>query len=828
MTLQQAVAPSSLGSETGSAPFLGARRFEDFADTIPQIIWSARPDGSADYCNKRWYDFTGVPPSLAFSETWQSLVHPEDRGRVEARWHASLSKGEDYQIEYRLRHHSGDYRWVKATAVPLRASDGSVREWIGTLTEIHDLKHAEEALRTSEERLRLAVEITSLGTWDSDLVMGSLQWSAETRDILGVSPEAPITAESFLERIHPDDRASVKGKHDVAVPGGDLSCSGTFRIIRADNGEVRWVASSSRVLLDETGKPIRTIGTIQDISAKKLSEEAIQANEERLRLALQTARMFAWEQNTQTNYVTRSEQSVGLLGIGSGPLEEFLDRLPPEEQVRQKQFLAHISARGSDAIEFQYRVPNGETLWLGSRGQRAGSNSIVGVTLDMSDRKAAEDEVWRVANHDPLTGLPNRVLFQRRLEQALAQAKQDGTNVSLLLIDLDDFKDVNDTLGHDAGDALLKEAAGRLVPTSREVDMVARLGGDEFAILVADPIKPGEGMALAETILERFRQPFSYKGRTLLCRASIGVAALPESPAVPSELMKDADIALYRAKAEGRNRAVSYAPDMRVLSEQRLAIAHEMREAISRDQIVPYYLPTFCLSSGRVVGVEALSRWEHPTRGLITPSTFGSAFDDPDLAKAMGKQLIGKIALDIRKWLNSGLNPGCVAINLSSAEFNQPDLADDILRILDLVKVPTKHFEVEVTEKVLLEGRSGSVADALEKFQRHGVQIALDDFGTGYASLTHLKQFPVDHIKIDKSFVSGLLENEGDAAIVAAVIGLGKSLNLQVTAEGIETEAQARRLRAMGCHNGQGYLYARPLAAADVASMLSDWRRRVA
>jgi EAL domain-containing protein (putative c-di-GMP-specific phosphodiesterase class I) len=259
---------------------------------------------------------------------------------------------------------------------------------------------------------------------------------------------------------------------------------------------------------------------------------------------------------------------------------------------------------------------------------------------------------------------------------------------------------------------------------------------------------------------------------------------------------------------------------MRAAAEQRLTLGRDIREAISRDQILPFYQPKVCLTTGRIVGFEALARWQHPANGLLTPAIFGAAFDDPEVANAIGKRLIGKIASDMRR-MKAGLDPGRVAVNMSSAEFSQPDLAEEVLRILDLVKVPTRHFEIEVTEKVLLEGRSGLVSATLETFRKRGVQIALDDFGTGYASLTHLKQFPVDHIKIDQSFVRDLEKASDDAAIVEAVIGLGKSLNLHVTAEGVETEGQVQRLREMGCHAAQGYFYAKPMEAGDVARLLS-------
>jgi len=342
-------------------------------------------------------------------------------------------------------------------------------------------------------------------------------------------------------------------------------------------------------------------------------------------------------------------------------------------------------------------------------------------------------------------------------------------------------------------------------------------------VVVVEPLRLSHAANLGEIILRRLRQPFTYAGRTLMSRASIGVAAYPDHDFEPVELMKDADIALYRAKAEGRGRVVTYDPGMRLLTEHRLALGRDMREAISHDRIVPFYQPKICLSSGKIVGLEALARWLHKDKGVLTPSAFGAIFDDPELAPVIGKRLIGKLASDMRRWLEAGHEFGRVAFNLSSAEFSQPNLADEVIRIFNLVKVPAARFEVEVTERVLLDGQFGMVSHILERFHEHGVQIALDDFGTGYASLTHLKRFPVDHIKIDHSFVADLEHDGDDAAIVAAVIGLGHSLGLHVTAEGVETEGQALRLREMGCHSAQGYFYAKPMPAAQMTELLASW-----
>lgn len=794
-------------------------------DSLPQMVRIAGPDGHYEYRNRRYHEFIGATQGLVEGEAWKKVVHPDDRDRAWATWRHSLHTGEPYETEYRLRHHSGEYRWVLARAIPDYDSQGRITRWFGTSLDIHEQKQAEDALRTSEERLRLALEATGLGIWDADFVTGNREWTQEARNVLGLAPETPTTRETFLDRIHPDDRDRVAANFFAPVPESILSYQDECRIFLADTGEERWVAITGRTFLGDGGKAIRKLGTIQDITDRKTAEATLRDSEARLQLALQAARMVAWEQDTRSEYITRSENSLALLGLGSGPLKEFLERVPVEDHARREEFIANVRAKASDTMEFRYVLPDGRSIWLASRAQKAGPHRVVGVTFDITDRKAAEEEIWRTANHDPLTGLPNRLLFHHRLEEALEKAKWQNSHVCLLLIDLDDFKDVNDSLGHDAGDALLTETAARLSEMMRDCDTMARLGGDEFAVIVVEPLKLSNALNLAETIIKRIRQPFIYEGRTILSRASIGVAAYPDHDSEPTELVKDADIALYRAKAEGRGRVVAYSPLMRAAAEQRLALVREVREAVTRDEFIPFYQPKVCLGTGGIIGLEALARWQHPEKGLLTPATFGEAFDDPELATVLSKRLIGKVVSDIKRWLDAGLNPGRVAVNLASSEFDEPELADDILRLLTLAKVPTRHFEVEVTERVLLDGRSDQVAATLGELRRHGVQIALDDFGTGYASLTHLKQFPVDHIKIDRSFVQDLGSDDGNAAIVSAVVGLGKSLGLKVTAEGIETKGQLHLLREMGCHNGQGYLFGKPMPVSRATRLIAGQER---
>lgn len=513
-----------------------------------------------------------------------------------------------------------------------------------------------------------------------------------------------------------------------------------------------------------------------------------------------------------------------MIGIDSGHVSKFIERLHPDDFDKLDKLVEIAASKSGETIEFRYLVPDGDEIWLGIRAEISSPDRMIGILFDITDRKGAEEEVRRTANYDALTGLPNRAYFTKRFTEALVGAEKDGTTVSLLIIDLDEFKDVNDLLGHDAGDALLRETATRLKAMARPCDMVARIGGDEFAIIVVEPFTLENAARFAELLVDELRAPFEYEGRTLSTRASIGVAAFPDHHRDAVELMKDADIALYRAKAEGRTRAVVYSEAARKATQHRVRIAQEVRHGLARDEFIPFYHPKIDLQSGRIDGFEALARWQNPENGLLTPGYFGSAFADAEIAVSLGDTMIRQVAADLRSWLDSGLECGRVAVNMSSAEFADPYAAQHILQIFDEHGVSANRLEIEVTESVLLGRCPEMVLTTLRRFHERGVRIALDDFGTGFASLTHLKQFPVDHIKIDQSFVRDLTTDKGDAAIVGAVIGLGKSLGMEVTAEGVETTAQAERLQALGCDHAQGYLYAKPMIGSRVPSFIRNWQ----
>ncbi|MET0531233.1 MAG: EAL domain-containing protein, partial [Microvirga sp.] len=499
------------------------------------------------------------------------------------------------------------------------------------------------------------------------------------------------------------------------------------------------------------------------------------------------------------------------------------DRALVEEMVRD-------GVEKNRIFNIVYRIitRTGTVRWVVDRGQGIYDAAVKpialeGIISDITAQKEAEERILWTAHHDPLTNLPNRAIFQARLANALEQSANIGRKVGLILLDVDHLKEINDTIGHDAGDAVLQAVANTLTRTVRATDIVARNGGDEFAIILPGITGEDEVKAVAFPILEELQKPFTYGIRTLDCRASFGVSIWPDHAQEAADLLKQADAALMTAKTTGRSKVMVFEPSMRTETQKKAQMRNNAREAIDTRSIEAFYQPKVFLNSGLLAGFEALLRWRNSSNGIELPGKLQAAFDDPHLAFGLSKQMHDIVFDDMRRWLQSGLEFGHVAINASPAEFKAGDFADQILERLRRAEIPTHHLELEVTETVFLGHGAESVEKALRTLSAEGVKIALDDFGTGYASLSHLKQFPVDIIKIDRSFVHDLASNANDTAILQAVLNLGRNLGITTVAEGVETSVQAAFLRSQGCDLGQGYLFGRAVPGGNIPDLIPAW-----
>ena len=489
------------------------------------------------------------------------------------------------------------------------------------------------------------------------------------------------------------------------------------------------------------------------------------------------------------------------------------------------------SIRERRAFSMAYRIVHrsGDVRWVHERGRAFCDTSgtplfLEGFIGDVTEQKESELKIRWAAEHDALTGLPNRAGFKSALERELGRAAVSGTKVGLLLVDIDRLKTINDKFGHDVGDLFLQTFAERLRHAARGLDFVARLGDDEFAVVMPDPGGTRSIESDGKALLHRLRQPFACGPHVLDCRASIGAVTYPEHGVSAQELLRHAEMALYTAKQSTLGRVAVFRSEMRAAMQRQNSMLAQAREALDENRITAFYQPKIDLGSNRLIGFEALLRWRHPRLGIQLPGTIAAAFDDLELAVALTDRMLDLVVRDMRTWLDAGVDFGHVALNASAADFRQSGVAEKILQRLSEADIPPHCLALEITESVFLGEQAHDVGQSLNRLCDAGVEIALDDFGTGYASLSHLKQFPVDVIKIDRSFVRDLEQDPDDAAIIRALISLGQSLGIKTVAEGVETEAQLALLRTQGCNVGQGFLFGRAMPANRVPRFAARWR----
>lgn len=560
--------------------------------------------------------------------------------------------------------------------------------------------------------------------------------------------------------------------------------------------------------------------TARDVTGYAESVLRAERDKQRLTMALELDDLLVREYDLRTKEVYFSGHAPELQKYCTFK-DDPLEIVDPEDRQRCADLVATRKIGEARVFEFKLRRDDGVETWVRSVGKVfAGADGkpekLVNLFKDITDRRRQTEAIETLAFKDPLTGLPNRALFQHRFQEAVTASETLGEMFGLIMIDVDHFKDINDTLGHDAGDALLKRLAGMLQHAFRAGDTVARLGGDEFAVILRGLHGEADMLPPIAKLQDLLRRPIEHAGRSFTASASIGAALHGDPDADPAHMIKNADIALYRAKETGRNRSIVFEPSMRSEVEQRIELLRDVRAALTENEFTLYYQPVVDIRENKVAGFEALMRWIHPEQGVLTPARFMPAFEDQDLSLKLGDVAFEAALRQMRQWLDSGVEFGRVAVNISSAQFRSGRLAEEIQERLARWNVPCDRLTIEVTENVYMGWGSDLVSSTVRQLHDAGVMIALDDFGTGYASLANLRQFPIDRLKIDKSFV----QNVEDEAIVKAVITLGASMGMKVVAEGVEDAAQLKALEHYGCDQVQGYHFGRPMPASEVAGFL--------
>jgi diguanylate cyclase (GGDEF)-like protein/PAS domain S-box-containing protein len=631
----------------------------------------------------------------------------------------------------------------------------------------------------------------------------------------------------------------VIGRHPRILVGSETDLSAQLALRRAveerdpatvelvhyrKDGSTFWVENSVNPVTDADGVCTHLVSIQRDVTDRREAEEALRRSEARFRLIVEHASdiITVLERDGSVRY--SSPAAMHMLGYPDGfKPKSVLDLVHAEDRPRVAMALAECMSSPGITDPVQFRMAHHDGSW---RQVEATANNLLGdpavagvvvITRDIAERKRVEEELAYQALHDPLTGLPNRTLLADRLDQALVGARRRGCSVGLLLMDLDRFKEINDTLGHRSGDHVLAQVARRLETVLRGSDTVARLGGDEFAIVLSDVDGVGEAELVTAKVLEALDPPFDLSGLALHVDASVGIAVAPLHGDDGAVLLQRADVAMYRAKGLVQGYAV-YASETDENRLQRLALMTELRQAVDEGQLLLHYQPVIEVATNEIVAVEALVRWRHPERGLLPPGWFIPLAEQTGLIKPLTLWVLDEALHQAQRWLQEGIRTR-MAVNLSARLLHDPDLLASVGTLLREAKLGTGMLELEITESAVMTNPEGALT-VISDLARQGVRFTIDDFGTGYSSLGYLKRLPVHQIKIDRSFVMDMLDDENDASIVRSVIGLAHSLRLRVVAEGVEDEVTYERLAAYGCDFVQGFHLGRPDVSAELTGRL--------
>jgi len=678
-------------------------------------------------------------------------------------------------------------------------------------------------LQQSEDRLARAQSIARLGDWEWSPEAGDFWQSPEMSRILGVPPDSPcVFPDGPWQAVSPRDRDLVRESLERAgtSPAGcDFEC----RIVRGDGSE-RQVRVSARPEPAHGTRPARLVGTLQDVTEQRRVEDRSRM----LKQAVDSLQIGITLSDASGRIVYLNPAEARMHGY---QVEELIGREAREfASARQRR---ELSAGEGGAVWRRESVNlrrGGEEfpVLLTSVAVRDSEQRYLGVVTtceDVSEQKEAEAKINRLAYFDTLTGLPNRGMFLERLQHSLALAARDGGMLGLVFLDLDKFKDVNDTLGHGAGDQLLCEVALRLADCIRESDILARLGGDEFVVLLTSVACQEHMAAAAQRMLDSFATPFQIEGRTVYSSASIGIALFPDDSRDAFSLFRSADTAMYHAKNEGRAQFRFFSAEMNQKIQRRVALENSLRRGLERGEFFLVYQPQWDLKTNRMVGAEVLLRWQSEDFGLMLPSEFIALTEDSGLIFSIGEWVLTCACRQARSWAEEGHPEIKVAVNVSGKQLKQVDFLAMLAGIIRETGVAPRSLELEFTEGVIMESAEKTM-ETLAELKRMGVQLSIDDFGTGYSSLNYLKHFPVDRIKIDRSFVDGVNRSSDDAAIVTAIISLGRSLSLKVLAEGVENSDQLHFLTGLGCDEVQGFYLAKPMPAELLGANLGGGHGR--
>jgi diguanylate cyclase (GGDEF)-like protein/PAS domain S-box-containing protein len=804
-------------------------RFRTIVTQVPGAVFRARPGGAIDFVSDAIQEISGYPARLFMSATtdvWSDIICPQDRLMQRRLVRDAIRAGRSYEVEYRIADANGVERWVLESGQPV-AQGGDAAFWVdGIISDISDRKYNE---------MRIEALLAEQGAVLDNVMFGIVQ----ERDLRVVSTnrrfdelfgyeEGELVGEPIAV-LFPDSATYERG---IAASAPVLGSGKEFsdeHLYRRRDGSLFMCQVSGRAV-DPERPHGDSIWVYADVTGRRQAEEKLRLSATVLEHIADGVmvidvhgRIVATNPAyTQITGYTESEA----LGTQSGLTGASLASSAGHPPAFYDGLWQDLADTGFWRGEIWSTRKNGEVYleWLTVSAVRDDDDTVshyVCVFSDITKLKESQEKLDHLAHHDPLTGLPNRLLFHDRLQHAMLRAARTGEQLAVIFIDLDRFKNVNDTLGHHVGDELLKQVAQALSGCLRNGDTLARLGGDEFIVLLEDIDGERGARLVAEKLMRLFEQPALVSSYELFVTGSVGISLFPQDASDLNVLVRNADVAMYQAKARGRNGYAFYAPSMDGDGVERLRLETLLRRAIEKNEIWVAYQPQVEIDSGRLIGVEALVRWNSPELGQVGPDRFIPLAEDIGFINQLGGWVLEQACRQLKCWDLAGLYVPKIAVNLSARQFDRGGLAATVERVLRETGLPPNRLQLEVTESVIMN--TGDAMQYINDLHAIGVELAIDDFGTGYSSLAYLKQLPVQTLKIDRSFIKDISTDANDEAIAIAIIQLGKSMNLAVIAEGVETVEQAAFLLRHGCRRAQGYLYARPLPPEQLLELWGQY-----
>ena len=794
-------------------------RHADLLNAFPSLVWCADARGDCSFVNQAWEDYTGRAPEGELGRAWMESVHPDDRHRLAREWDEALGLRRGLETQYRLLRADGTWGWIHHNAVPVNEEGGRLAGYLGTCTDVTERRSAELRALGREQQMRLLADNVPVLIAYFDAVGLRCQFANKAYAQMWGWDEDSIVGRTVQEVIGAEGYAEIAPHIERVIHGESVTYE---RAVRAADGEERILEVSLRPQRGEGGRTLAAFVLIHDITRHRRAEQSVRESEERLRKFAEATPegIIFHERGIVTDC---NEGLLRLTGYTLAELvgSEVIQYVVPE---RREEALAAVRKGEERPYESEIIAKDGTRIPVEFEGRLVTYGDKVhrlSVVRDIRRRKASQARIDFMAHHDLLTGLPNRALLLDRLAFVLASARRRGAQAGVLFIDLDNFKTVNDSLGHAAGDELLKIIAARISQALRRgVDVVSRHGGDEFLVVLPDLEGDAGPVPVAEKLLAAISEPMELEGQAISVSPSIGIAIFPRDGITAEALIKNADAAMYLAKERGRSNYQFFNERLAATAYRALTLETRMREAMRDGDFLLHYQPQVRVDTGAVTGVEALIRWPQPDGTWIEPNDFIPVAEQRGLIRAIGRWVLREACRQNRAWQQAGVPPVPVAVNLSSVQFRHKEMVAEVEQALAESGLDPRYLAFELTESMLMAD-TAEMARTLEGLKALGVKLAIDDFGTGHSSLMHLKRFPIDKLKIDRTFVRDIPESADDVAITGAVIDLARNMGITSIAEGVDRPGQLELLKARGCDEAQGHLFCRALPADEIAAWLA-------